>query len=57
MRWRTTKGLVDEACWNGFVQHVRRQLENEGMSCTREAWPDLEILREARALKYERMDY
>jgi len=58
MRWRTAKGLVNEKCWNGFVQHVRRETQRlAAVSSSRDAWPDLKVRDRAQAQNYERMDY
>jgi len=58
MRWRTAKGLVDEQRWNGFVQHVRRTMEQvANIRSTRDAWPDAVVRDEARGLEYKRLDY
>lgn len=57
MRWRTAKGMVDEKRWDEFVQHVRRGMEKVGIKSTKEAWPQMKWLREARQLEYQRLDY
>ncbi|CAK0878054.1 unnamed protein product [Prorocentrum cordatum] len=58
MRWRTAQGLVDERRWNGFVQHVRRGVEQHaGLASARDVWPDASVRDRARRLRFERMDY
>ncbi|CAJ1433413.1 unnamed protein product, partial [Effrenium voratum] len=57
MRWRTTRGLVDETRWNQFVQYVRRSVEHFGLTSTRHAWPDEKNRVAARRLQYTRLDY
>lgn len=58
MRWRTAQGLVDEASWNAFVQHVRRNVERiTGIRSTRDAWPDLKVLAQARRLLHKPLDF
>lgn len=58
MRWRTSRGLVDEKRWNGFVQYVRRSLTKiAGLAATCDAWVDPQARDRARQLQYQRMDY
>eukprot|EP00927_Polykrikos_kofoidii_P027937 TRINITY_DN24465_c0_g1_i1.p1 TRINITY_DN24465_c0_g1~~TRINITY_DN24465_c0_g1_i1.p1 ORF type:complete len:378 (-),score=45.58 TRINITY_DN24465_c0_g1_i1:104-1153(-) len=57
MRMRTAHGLVNESCWNSFVQHVRRSMETFGIHSKRDVWPDPRVRVSSRRLQHERMDY